>query len=281
MICKKHAVLLALPLALIAASDQPWKDKEMTQWNVDDAKLLMTDSPWAKQVTPLMNSGSESQRGSRGGGRRGNIGMGIPGIGGVGMPGGGSRRGGGYPGGGGGYPGGGGGNPQDSGRYPQDDTRYPQDGNDRYPQDGSGRRGGDQGNDSREPPTLTVRWESALPIQQAVLKSKDANAPSIDETHYAIAVFGLPARLARNPQMTESKLKGQAELKRNGKRLSKPSDVRVISRDDGMIVVYLFPRNKEIRKTDHDIEFTAHIGRFELKPLFDATEMVFKGKLEL
>jgi hypothetical protein len=91
----------------------------------------------------------------------------------------------------------------------------------------------------------------------------------------------LPARMARDPQMTEKHLKGEAELKRDGKKFAKPSDVRVFSRDDGVTVVFMFPRSKEIRKDDRDLEFSAKFGRYEVKQYFDATEMVYQGKLEL
>src|SRR5436309_800225 len=84
---------------------------------------------------------------SRGGG--GGIGIGIPGVG-IGLPGGLGRRGGGYPGGGrqgGGYPGGSGG------------------GNSNY----------------QTPAELKLRWESALPIREAELKTRETNAPAFDE----------------------------------------------------------------------------------------------------
>lgn len=270
---KQYIIVTALPLALVAAADQSWKDKQVAQWTEADAKQVLTDSPWAKQTTPSINNQANQQRG--GGRRRG--GFGIPGMGypGGGYPGGG-YPGGGYPGGGGRYPGGG--YPGGGGGYPPDDSRYPQDGS-----NGGSQTGDDTSNrrPSNNPPALTVRWESAQPVQEAQLKAKESNMPSVDPKMYAIAVIGLPARMARDPQMTESHLKGQAELKRDGKKLSKPSDVRVISRDDSVTVVFLFPRNKEIKKDDRDIEFDANLGRYEVKQYFDATEMVYQGKLEL
>jgi hypothetical protein len=51
--------LCSLPLAaalLIAAdsssADSSWKDKPIPQWNEQDAKQVLTDSPWVKVVTP-------------------------------------------------------------------------------------------------------------------------------------------------------------------------------------------------------------------------------------
>jgi len=127
-----------------------------------------------------------------------------------------------------------------------------------------------------------VRWESALPVQEAELKSRDANAPSVDEGHYAIAVLGLPTRMVgSDPQDSARRPKPQAELKRNGKKAIRPSDVRVLSRDDGPVVLFLFPRSKEITLADEQIEFGARIGPLELKQTFELTEMKYAGKLEL
>lgn len=134
----------------------------------------------------------------------------------------------------------------------------------------------------REPPNLIVRWESARPIQEALLKSKDTAAPAIDENHYAIVVTGVPDRMFRgDPRAFEDRLKKEAELKHDGKKLMKPSDVKVLSREQGSIIVYLFPKNKEITNKDKELELDAQIGPFELKPVFEVAEMQYQGKLEL
>jgi hypothetical protein len=46
--------LCSLPLAaiLLAAADPSWKDKPIPQWNEEDAKQVLADSPWVKVVTP-------------------------------------------------------------------------------------------------------------------------------------------------------------------------------------------------------------------------------------
>src|ERR1700732_1678741 len=112
---RKTVLLSALSGSLFAvallASDF-WKTKDYTQWSSDEVAKVLTDSPWAKEIT--VTSGQQGQQ-RRGGGRRGGMG------GGGGYPGGG----GGYPGGGGGYPGGGGGYPgggqQPQGREPHEE----------------------------------------------------------------------------------------------------------------------------------------------------------------
>jgi hypothetical protein len=231
-------------------ADKPWT-KPVPEWTADDARQVMTDSPWAKITTPTMDRpANEGQRRSGGGGSRGGIGIGgigigLPGIGGMG------RRGGGYP--GGGYPG---------GNSP----------------DGTG--GG--GRTDSAPPTLTLRWESALPVREAELKGRDVDAPTVDENHYAIAVIGVPRNLLNaDAHGMEGELKKQAALKRDGQKDFKPSSVQILQRDDGPVIVYYFPRSTEISKSDRRVEFEAQIGRLKFSEPFYVEDMVYDGKLAL
>jgi len=222
-----------------AGSDEPWKDKDAAQWTEEDAKQVITDSPWAKMVLPeIVRSSNDGSR--RGNGRGGGGGLGIPGIGG-GL----GRQGGGYP--------RGGGNPQSSGR--DDDTSAP---------------------------SLTVRWESAAPVQQAELKAHTTGNPEIDEGHYAIAVYGLPGRMANGDSkaMAET-LKKQSMIKRDGKKDLKPSSVEVLRGEDGPVILYQFPRSAEIVKGDRRIEFDAQIDKLKFEQAFYLEDMVVKGKLGL
>src|SRR5262245_8777009 len=96
---RSRVPLLGISAALFASGGQPWKDKPVTDWTEEDAKQVLTDSPWAKTVYPTIDNSSNDQRQRRGMGRGGG-GIGIGGIG-IGLPGGMGRRGGmGYPGGG-------------------------------------------------------------------------------------------------------------------------------------------------------------------------------------
>jgi hypothetical protein len=49
-----YRIFRSLPLlvGLLVAADPPWQDKPVPQWSQDDAKQLLTDSPWVKQITP-------------------------------------------------------------------------------------------------------------------------------------------------------------------------------------------------------------------------------------
>jgi hypothetical protein len=266
--------MLLIPISAMALlADEPWKDRKATEWSDDDAKLILSESPWAKQVTPIVNpesSGIQSPMGRNGGGRRG-------GMGGGGYPGGG----GGYPGGGGGYPGGGGGYPGGGGGGGR--SRYPDD------QDPNGQGG--QGGQTRRPTTddstnspkqVTLRWESAEPIQQAILKAKDANAPVMHEKEYAIVISGLPNRVGRSSSALDEKtLKNNAALKRDSNKKIKPIAVKVMRLEEGTTVVYYFSRKDEITLKDRMIEFDAKIGRFEIDRPFVLSEMMFDGHLSL
>ena len=60
---------------------------------------------------------------------------------------------------------------------------------------------------------FNVRWESALPIREAELKARETTAPAVDENHYAIAIYGLSNKYAKE---SPDHLKNQAAIKRDG-----------------------------------------------------------------
>jgi hypothetical protein len=228
------AYLVPVCIALLMAGEQPWKDKRVAQWSEDDAKLVLSNSPWAKTVTATLDKPSGGARSSRGGINVGGIPVGR----------GGSRM-------------GGRGGRMEEPAGPQESPDGPL-------------------------PTLTVRWESALPVQEAQLRIHSVNAPAMDEAHYAIVVLGLPSRMLNgDPQETADRLKPQAELKCNGKKSIRSSEARILPRDDGPILVFLFPRSQEISPRDAQVEFEAHIGRLRLTQVFELNEMLYAGKLEL
>ena len=251
MFCKRLLSLLPFSMALLAAGSQPWKDKTISEWNDDDTHLILSDSPWAKTVQPVVDpSTNDGQHQSRGmgrgrGGNLGGIGVGLPGMGGMGR-----RRGMGYP--GGGYPGG------------QPDSN------------------GGSTADGSQPPALRLRWESALPVRAAELKARETNVPTLDENHYAIAVYGVPGRMVvDSSQSLAGQLKTQAVIKRDGKPDLKPSRVEVLQREDGPVIVYLFPRSNEITRQDKRIEFDAKIGKLRFTQPFLVDDMMYQGKLEM
>ena len=208
----------------------------------------------------------------------------MPGMGGMGRRAGGyGYPGGGYP--GGGYPGGG----YPGGSYPTG-TAYP--GGSTYPSgsNGSDYPGGQQSggiNRAEQPPELTLRWESAQPIHDAVLKSHDRNAPTVEEGYYALAVYGVPTRMVDVESKTlAGKLKGLATIRRDGQKDLKSSSVLILQRDSGPVFVYLFARAKNKNKPiitpeDKRIDFEAQLGRLKFGESFFLEEMVYNGNLEI
>jgi hypothetical protein len=135
---------------------------------------------------------------------------------------------------------------------------------------------------SGSPPTLTLRWESALPMRGAQLKSGNVNAPAVDEDHYAIAVYGLPDRLlGDDPATFAARLKPEGSLKREKKKTISASDVKLLPRDNGSVVVFYFPKREEISNRDKEIEFSGRVGWVEFAQSFSLGDMIFGGKLEL
>jgi hypothetical protein len=136
-------------------------------------------------------------------------------------------------------------------------------------------------------PMLTLRWESALPIREAVMKARDPNAPTIEDGYYALVVYGVPTRMVDVESKTlDTKLKGLATIRRDGQKDLKPSRVLVLQRDGGPVFVYLFVRAKNpdkplIKADDKRLDFEAQIGRLKFGESFFLEDMVFQGKLEL
>ena len=132
------------------------------------------------------------------------------------------------------------------------------------------------------PIALTLRWESALPVRIAELKSHDPGLPTREGEGYRLAVYGIPnANVKGDPSQLGEPLKKTAVLKREGKKDVKPLSVVVFPSADGLVVVYLFSSAAEITKNDLRLEFDAQIGRIVVDQAFDLTTMEFMGRLEL
>jgi hypothetical protein len=67
--------LFMVPAALIAASGPSWTDKPLEQWNEQDARQILADSPWVKKVKPAqlpnVSEAGRRQSGRMGGGQGG------------------------------------------------------------------------------------------------------------------------------------------------------------------------------------------------------------------
>jgi hypothetical protein len=78
--------LSSVPLAavLLIAADASWKDKPVSQWNAEDAKQVLVDSPWVKVVTPQNIRDLSPDERREGGNMEAGIGKGV-GIAGLGI----------------------------------------------------------------------------------------------------------------------------------------------------------------------------------------------------
>ena len=133
-----------------------------------------------------------------------------------------------------------------------------------------------------QPLTLRLCWESALPVRLAELKAHVVEPPTLEGDGYQIAVYGIPGpTFKEDPKKLGDPLKNTAALKREGKKDVKPVRVEVFQRQDGLVVVYLFPLSAEISKKDGQVQFEALIGRISVAHTFNLKEMEFLGKLEL
>jgi len=127
-----------------------------------------------------------------------------------------------------------------------------------------------------------VRWESALPVRVAELKTHEPPPPVLSDEGYLIAVYGVPASFAKgDPASLGRPLKESAALKREGKKDTLPSRVEVFEFENSVVVAYLFPLSAEIGKKDDAVEFSALIGRLQVSQHFLVEAMQFQGKLEL
>jgi hypothetical protein len=232
---------LVAAAACLIAADPVWKSKAASQWTEEDARQVLAKSPWAKETRAVITRRLTEEQ-LREGGQ-----MGQPrGIGNEGVE------------------------PKGSGPKVSPNVLTGPGGDDRSPRS------------LPQSITLKLRWESALPVRLAELKSHETEPPALQGDGYSIAVYGVPGGdFKGTPEQLGQPLKNLAALKREGKKDVRPIRVEVFQRENGAVVVYLFPLSAEISKKDRRIQFEAQIGRIVFAQDFDISEMEFLGKLEI
>ena len=216
------------------AADMAWRTKEINQWNEEDARQILRDSPWAK-TSKGMISRLQTEDERREGGKMGqDHGVGFDGV---------------------------------DGDKPTTFENI---------------RGAVDPRRTPHAVTLNIRWESAFPIRAAEFKAGVVEPPTLEGDGYRIAVYGVPGGYFKeDPKSLGDPLKKEAALRREGKKDVKPSSVEVFQREDGLVVVYLFPLSAEITRKDRLVTFEARIGRVAVVQVFNIEEMQFQGNLEL
>ena len=216
-----------------------WKTKPYTEWNEKELKKLLTNSPWAKEVTAVLPGGGG------GGGAGGGGGMDVETMGG----------GAGANVGGGGAVGGGGGG-------------------------------------SAPAVTAKVRWQTAMPVKQALVKMKyGAEAATSTQAQqvltakndiYVLVLEGLPQRMAQmGGAKLQENLKKSTVLKHGDKTPISPAQVEIGVADKQILIYFAFPKTDEIVLEDKDVEFVSKVGPAEFRKKFKLADMVVDGKLTL
>jgi hypothetical protein len=151
-------------------------------------------------------------------------------------------------------------------------------------------------------PTLPVivRWDSALPVRQALQKSKAGSAEALGESkNYVVTVEGLvPAGRyhsagqietksssdettgsAANPEPVLESLMAHSRLLVRGHA---PIACVNAALDAGTGALHLaFPRTGEIKRSDKEVILITRFGSFTVEKRFRLSDMVYEGKLEL
>ena len=229
-----------------------WERKKFSEWTEKEVRKMLNDSPWARPVEIRV----DAMGGARAGG------------------GGGRRRGGG---GGGGF----------------DASAGSMGGADEGMGGGMGRGGGGMPMPEAVPTiTVYVRWRTALPVKQALVRARfgDEAATSPDaakflsaqETHHIIEIAGVPMPMLR---IKPDQLKAGAQLRIKDKPPIQAVDLKA-GRDENRINLYLmFPRQQDgtpvIVLEDKEVEVLLKAGPLDIRRKFRLKDMIFEGKLEI
>ncbi len=233
--------LLSLLTVALFAADPEWKVKPPSSWTEEDARQILSDSPWAKTVKAgVRNLQTEDQR--REGGNMGKpTGIGFDGI-------------------------------TDNRPKPKIPTSpldmvKPDDSSVVPPRQFITLK-------LRWKSALPIR------VAELKSHIVDPSSGEDDGYRIAVyGVPG--GYFKGDPKTLGDPLKKLALLKREGKKDLKPVSVEVFQGEDGLIIIYLFPLSGEISTTDRGVEFEAQIGRLTFAEVFNIEDMRFQGKLEL
>ncbi len=259
----QKVVLISVVSVGVAIAASSWQKDDPSQWTSEDVYQILNNSPWSKavRVNALMGGPGYGDQGSGNGGNGGAWGNGGQ------MPGGGMGRAGGL--GGGGMGGGG----MGRGRGNGNGNGYPS---------------------AEQPTTVTVQWESALPVRLADAKMSGgpvdpATMKALKE--YVIAVIGLPksgfgsqwptggsGNGADDAQLADH-LKVMTVLSVGHERLN-PTQVELNQGRDARTIFH-FEKSEPITLKDKDAEFRIASDRMEIRKKFALKDMEYQGKLEL
>jgi hypothetical protein len=147
--------------------------------------------------------------------------------------------------------------------------------------DGAGNLGGGSFMPSPQQATVAIRWTSALPVKQALVRAGEAPRERLDDSErfYRIAIVGLPLVIAQMGG-TMSELLDATELRRKNKPPIGAVDARYDYEHSLVTFEFEFPRDEPLAVGDDEIEFVTVFGQ-PLKRKFKLRTMVVGGRLEL
>lgn len=150
---------------------------------------------------------------------------------------------------------------------------------------------------------MTVRWDSALPVREALGRQHALvpYSPEQVQKYYLVSVAGLvPAgrylnptlntrsgddtfgnRNPQDPRNPEEMLEGvmhYARLFPHGKAPIRPDDAKL---DASGTILLFFPRTSSITLEDKDVTFEVRFGSLAVMKKFRLKDMAYKGDLAL
>ena len=132
----------------------------------------------------------------------------------------------------------------------------------------------------------TVRWESALPVRDAMKAAKSADA----EKNYIIALLGeMPAASVPSDDDDAAERQRKLDVLKESTRLERKDDplelqrVKIAPRTplSPSGTLYYFSRALPIASEDKQVTFVTKVGPLEVKCKFTLRDMLYHGNLEL
>lgn len=135
---------------------------------------------------------------------------------------------------------------------------------------------------------IVVRWSSALPVRQALVRHKyGAEVDSVparrllerEEPFYVIEVLGIPSLVAhRGPELVQSELYRTAYLRTKTGRLLRADSVYVAVQGLFLGITIRFPRQEALTDKDGWVDIGARTEAFEFVRRFELRRMVYAGR---
>ena len=156
---------------------------------------------------------------------------------------------------------------------------------------------------------LTIRWDSALPVQQALMRRGAGETDELkavtdaSEKYYVVSIHGFrlprPRNRSndtddqtsdeddnnrgrnRNTDALRSQLLDAAQLAPKGRSSIYAKDVQIDGFDGSGSIRFLFPRTNPISADDKEVDFILEVRRIKVEEKFKLSDMHYEGKLAL